>query len=192
MNYLAHIFLSGSDFQLQVGNFIGDFVKGSHLNDYPSQIRKGISLHRKIDNFTDTHEIVKETKAFIRPTFGRYSGIIVDMYFDYFLAKNFDTYSEISLNRFALRFYLNIIRHYKYLPDRVKGFIFHFIFSNRLKKYASLEGLKSSLSIMSTYNVSAIHPQNTISFLIENLEELEKRFNLFFPDLIKFVSEELK
>jgi acyl carrier protein phosphodiesterase len=148
LNYLSHIFLSKNDFQIQIGNFIGDFVKGSQLNDFPPAIKIGIILHRKIDHFTDNHTIVKETKMFLRPTFGRYSGIILDMYFDYFLAKNFKEYSSgKSLKFFAFKFYISAIANYKYLPIRVKGFIFHFIFTNRLYKYSSIDGLEQSLEM---------------------------------------------
>jgi acyl carrier protein phosphodiesterase len=177
---------------VQIGNFIGDFVKGSQFNDFPERIRKGIILHRKIDHFTDHHPVVTDTKAFIRPVFGRYSGIILDMYFDYFMAKNFNEYSMgKSLKFFAFKFYIAAVFNYKYLPTRVKGFIFHFITTNRLEKYSTLEGLKRSLEIMANHKVSAIKPNETIEFLIQNSVELEKQFKLFFPDLIEFVDKQL-
>jgi acyl carrier protein phosphodiesterase len=192
LNYLAHIFLSGNDHKLQIGNFIGDFVKGSQFDTYPAKIREGIILHRKIDSFTDSHHIVKETIAILRPTFGRYSGIIADMYFDYFLANNFLTYSpQKSLNQFAHKFYFFIILNYTQLPDRVKKFIFHFISTNRLYQYSSLEGLHRSLEIMSDYKISAINPDATIAFLIENNDKLEDKFHQFFPELIEFSKHEI-
>jgi acyl carrier protein phosphodiesterase len=191
LNYLAHIFLSGNDSRLQVGNFIGDFVKGSNGKYYPKTIRKGIALHRKIDHYTDHHKVVRETLDMMRPEFGRYSGIILDMYFDYFLATNFATYSNKSLNVFATRFYIAVVVNYRHLPLRVKRFIFHLVFSNRLKKYASLKGLQQSLEIMGTYKSKAIKPEKSIAYLIENHMELERRFHQFFPDLIKFVEIEI-
>lgn len=188
MNYLAHIFLSGKDSQLKIGNFIGDFVKGSNYNNYPIGIRNGILLHRKIDTYTDTHSVVKETVALLRPTFGRYSAIILDMYFDYFLAIHFSNYhSQKSLKIFSYRFYIATIIYYKHLPVKVKGFIFHFIITDRLSKYSKLEGLKNSLQIMANYKISALQPEETINFLIENHDKLEKQFQLFFPDLIEYV-----
>lgn len=191
MNYLAHIFLSGNDSQLQIGNFIGDFVKGSKLNAYPDRIRKGIVLHRKIDSFTDSHPVVRETVAILRPAFGRYSGIIADMYFDYFLAINFYSYaSNKSLKIFAYRFYVHTLINYRHLPDRVKGFIFHFITTNRLHRYSTMDGLKNSLIIMANYKVSAIKPQETIDFLVDNHTELENLFHQFFPDLMDYVKKE--
>ena len=188
LNYLSHIFLSKNQTGIAIGNFIGDFVKGSQFNDYPGNIRKGIILHRKIDHFTDNHPVVIELKAFIRPTFGRYSGIILDMYFDFFLASNFKKYSSVySLNLFAFKFYLAVLWNYKYLPSRVKGFIFHFIFTNRLNKYSTIEGLRNSLQIMAYHKMPALKPDNTINFLVDNKSKLEEKFQLFFPELIKFV-----
>ena len=192
LNYLAHIFLSGNDHQLEIGNFIGDFVKGSKFNAYPDGIRKGIILHRKIDSFTDSHDTIKETIVLLRPAFGRYSGIIADMYFDYFLAVNFRTYSpDKSLYLFAHRFYFFVILHYNQLPIKVKRFIFHFISTNRLYKYSSLDGLRRSLEIMAGYKIPALNPDKTITFLLENREELERKFHLFFPDLIEYVKTEI-
>ena len=192
LNYLAHIFLSGNNKEIQVGNFIADFVKGSKLNDYPIEIRKGIVLHRLIDEFTDNHLIVKETITLLRPEFGRYSGIIVDMYFDYFLAKNFNQYANNqSLSCLSLKFYFAVILYYKYLPARVKRFIFHFISTSRLTKYATVNGLKNSLEIMANHKVSALNPEQIIEFLEANLDELEQKFHLFFPELINFANLQL-
>jgi acyl carrier protein phosphodiesterase len=188
LNYLAHIFLSGNDARLQVGNFIGDFVKGSKLNNYSNRIRDGIRLHRDIDHFTDSHEVVRDTVTFLRPAFGRYSAIIVDMYFDYFLALDFHVYSpDKSLERFSYHFYASVLVRYHHLPKRVRGFIFHFVFTNRLAAYSTIEGLKESLQIMARHKVTALEPDKTIVFLLQHHDELQKRFHLFFPDVLEFV-----
>jgi len=188
LNYLAHIFLSNNIASVQVGNFIGDFVKGSQFKDYPNSIRQGIRLHREIDSFTDSHDVVRETVSFLRPTFGRYSAIVADMYFDYFLAADFHIYSpDKSLKRFSRQFYVSVLLRYHYLPKRVKGFIFHFVMTNRLTAYSTTEGLKGSLEIMARHKVSALEPDKIIAFLVENDEELKKRFHLFFPDLMDYV-----
>lgn len=192
LNYLAHIFLSGNHSEIQIGNFIGDFVKGSKYNLYPPEIRFGILFHRKIDEFTDKHPVVIQVNNLLKPTFGRYSAIISDMYFDYFLARNFKKYSTISLGVFALRFYFFALFYYKYLPNRVRGFIFHFIFTNRLKKYGSLDGLKQSLEIMAHFKVKAIQPEKTISFLMHRHDQLEAMFFDFFEELIVFCKLENK
>ena len=190
MNYLAHIFLSGNNRQLQVGNFIGDFVKGSRHKDFPKGIQEGVLLHREIDRFTDCHPVFLETVEILRPVFYRYSGLIADMYFDYFLASDFCRYNpKKSLYYFSLNFYFSAVINYFWLPERVKGFIFHFIGTNRLNKYATYEGLEASLQIMSHYKTSAINPGLSISFLKENEDVLRNKFNSFMPDIIEITEK---
>lgn len=101
MNYLAHIFLSGSNRKVQLGNFVGDAVKGSSYKNYPPDIAKGIQLHRAIDDYTDRHPAVCEVVHRLQPEFGRYSGVLLDIYFDYLLASRFESFSGVSLRRYT-------------------------------------------------------------------------------------------
>jgi len=96
MNYLAHLYLSGTDEKTMVGNFIGDYVKGSDWQKFPDDIKKGILLHRQIDTFTDAHAKFREAKILFRAEFGLYSGIVVDFLYDHYLAKNWNNYSSVS------------------------------------------------------------------------------------------------
>ena len=188
MNYLAHIFLSSSP-QEQVGNFIGDFVKGKDFEKYPTEIQKGILLHRAIDYFTDTHPIVIAAKALLRDTFGRYAGVVTDMYFDHFLAVHFSDYSSVKLRKFSYKFYWALWYNRKLLPPRVKGFLWHFISTNRLCRYATLDGLRSSLNIMSQYKAFPVNSDEVIAFLRENYQVLDENFKQFFPELIDFAKD---
>ncbi|MCE5204483.1 MAG: ACP phosphodiesterase [Porphyromonadaceae bacterium] len=186
MNYLAHIYFSDRCRQVAVGNFIGDFVKGRRYKAYPSGIRKGILLHREIDHFTDTHPVFQETVQLLRPSFGRYSGIMADMYYDYFLASDFERYSNGQrLNQFARNFYLSVLLNYWWLPERVKGFIFHFIGTNRLKKYETFDGLQQSLEIMSAHKSTAINPTLGIEFLATNEQQLRIHFDQFMTEALQ-------
>lgn len=183
MNYLGHIYFSGTNRQVAVGNFIGDFVKGRKYEEYPPCIKKGILLHRKIDHFTDTHPVFLETVDLLRPSFARYSGIMADMYYDYLLASDFERYNNgQSLVSFSRNFHVSAMLYYRWLPEKVKGFIFHFIRTNRLRKYASYEGLQESLQIMSMYKSSAIQPNLSIEFLKTNEEQLRSLFDKFMTE----------
>ena len=104
MNYLAHIFLSGDDRRVQIGNFVGDAVKGRAYENYPLGFREGILLHREIDDYTDHHPVVREVVDMLRGGFGRYSGVLTDIYFDHLLARSFQSYSGQSLRWFAFGF----------------------------------------------------------------------------------------
>lgn len=183
MNYLAHIYLSGTDKGCRIGGFIADAVKGASLDNYPGNIRRGILLHRKIDNFTDTHPLIREFSKELRNKFGRYAVILPDMYFDHLLAIRFNEYAGTSLRRFAYDFYLSLFTHYRFLPSRIRSFMWHFILTNRLYRYKSVAGLKESLDIMVTYDRIVMNVDDAVSYFITHQERTNRLFQEFFPQL---------
>lgn len=191
MNFLAHVFLSGNDKQLQVGNFIGDYVKGSAYTSYSPRISQGILLHRAIDDFTDRHPNVIEAKQFLQPLFRLYSGIFVDMFYDHFLASQWQQFSPIPLKRFSYRFYRSMVWHFRILPPRVKGFLPHLIASNRLYVYRTLGGLQGSLDIMANYTSLPQASKEAMRILKDNYMWYSDNFNDFFPQLQAFVLAKL-
>lgn len=191
MNYLAHIFLSGDNRKIQIGNFIGDAVKGKDYRAFAPEICQGILLHRRIDAFSDTHPAVKEAIGLGRVTFGRYSAVVTDIFFDHFLAINFKTYSGHSLRSFAWRFYVNLLCHYRYLPSRFQRFMWHFILTDRLSCYATPAGIRHSLAIMAKYRGLPVDPVQADEFLRTNHQELQVLFQSFFPAVRAMCAEEL-
>ena len=183
MNYLAHIFLSGKDKGMQLGNFVADAVKGNAYLNYPLAMQKGILLHRQIDSFSDAHPVVREMVDRGRICFGRYSPVVIDVLLDYFLASDFERYAHCSLRRFALAFYWNLMWHYRNLPPRFQHFMWHFILTDRLSCYATKRGIFRSLSIMVKYRGLQIDPQKTIDFLEIHEAEWRVGFKQFFPEL---------
>ncbi|MGB5646129.1 MAG: ACP phosphodiesterase, partial [Muriicola sp.] len=103
MNFLAHIFLSFGDKEISIGNFIADSIRGNKYTHLPATIQKGIILHREIDTFTDAHPIHKKSSKRLHPTQGHYSGVVIDVFYDHFLAKNWAQYSEEPLETFVVR-----------------------------------------------------------------------------------------
>ena len=111
MNFLAHLYLSQNNTDILIGNFIADHVKGSQFYNYSKEIQQGILLHREIDLFTDTHPIVKQSMQRLHKRYRHYNGVIIDIFYDYFLAKNWSKYSDIPLQIFAdtiYKFFQNI------------------------------------------------------------------------------------
>lgn len=191
MNFLAHIFLSGDDQLLMVGNFIADFVKGNRKDLYPEQIRKGIELHRKIDAFTDQHPYTLRSRDRLRSSQRKYAGVVVDILYDHFLARNFHDYSAASLRQYSLETYRILHVHEEWLPAGVLNFLPFMIEKNWLLNYASLEGLDRALTGLSR-RVSFENRMNTaIQDIKAHYSELEKDFNLFFPELRIFVKHQL-
>lgn len=192
MNYLVHIFLSGENRGVQLGNFVGDAVKGSAYKSYPPEMAKGVLFHRGIDDFTDHHLVVCEVVHTLQPLFGRYSGVLVDIYFDYLLASRFDRFSDVPLKKFARRFYFTLILNYRHLPVQFKRFVWHFILTDRLWKYATSDGIRDSLNIMVEYHYIGISVDEAIRYLETNEGELFAKFRPFFAELQAFCRERIK
>ncbi len=187
MNFLAHVYLSGDDTQLMIGNFIADFVKGRNLGDrYSAEIVQGIELHRAIDKFTDQHEVVQSSKDRLRPKYRHYSGVIVDMYYDHFLAKNWEAFHKMPLADFALRFYSVITAHESILPEDVQRMMPYMIRGNWFLNYAYKEGIHRALSGMSRRTPFDSKMDEAVTDLSKHYELFENEFNEFFPILSDF------
>lgn len=192
MNFLAHIYLSGDNEQLMVGNFMADSVKGKKYLKYPDKIKNGIILHRAIDYYTDTHEIFKKSTQRLFPIYGHYSGIIVDIFYDHFLAANWEEYSSVSLEEYTLNFYRILEDHYEILPFRVKSFLPYMVNDNWLLSYAKIEGIEKVLKGMNnrTGRKSGMH--KAVQELEEYYSQFENEFRSFFEDLQNFSREKIK
>ncbi|HCR54256.1 MAG TPA: DUF479 domain-containing protein [Cytophagales bacterium] len=193
MNFLAHVYLSGNDPQLMIGNFIGDFVKGRNLNDrYNADIVKGIELHRAIDEFTDQHEVVLNSKVRLRPKYRHYSGVIVDMYYDHFLAKNWNDFHDISLQSFASQFYALLKENESILPKEVLYMMPYMIKGNWFVNYAQKDGIHRALTGMSRRTSFDSKMDEAIEDLSKHYTLFENEFLDFFPSLKTFSNDWIK
>lgn len=189
MNYLAHLYLSGTEEKTLVGNFIGDYVKGRDWDKYPESIRKGILLHRQIDTFTDTHPKFREAKSLFRKEYGLYSGIIVDFLYDHYLAKNWSDYHDFSLRSFAKHSHAILLQNFKVLPIRVQGFLPFLIQNRRLESYATIDGIIQSLKIMSKYS-SLPEQSKFVELAIKTENEfLDQNFKDFMSEMVQYLLE---
>ena len=190
MNFLGHLYLSGDDEKRITGNFIGDFVKGNNFLKYPSKIREGILLHRQIDTFTDKHTLFREVKRLFRNEFGLYSGVVTDLVFDHFLASGWNRYSRDPLCFFAGKIHRVLLSNILYLPVRVQGFLPILIKNRRLESYASPDGIRQSLEIMSRYTSFPGKADQAIDSMQQNYSFIEDHFSQFMNELIIFVENE--
>jgi acyl carrier protein phosphodiesterase len=189
MNFLAHIFLSGSDRELMLGNFIADFVKGNKKNSYPERIRQGIELHRMIDDFTDHHPVTAMSKSRLYGTHRKYAGVVVDIFYDHFLAKNFNNFSDKPLLEYTLETYKIIQEHKHFLPEKVNLFLPYMIERNWLFNYSTIGGIARTLEGLSKRVAFANKMHLASSDLSAYYSEFEEEFNSFFPELINFAEE---
>ncbi len=192
MNYLAHIYLSGDNDFVKIGNFIADGIKGSKYKVYDIPMQKGILLHREIDTFTDSDAIVKRSKRRLDDGYNLYRGIIIDILYDHFLAKNWSTYSAIPLEDYSQEFYDLLLENVERLPARIQHMMPYMIKDDWLTSYATLEGIKKVLVGMNKRTKERGEIHLAIHDLIENYAELEKDFTQFFEKLRTFCALKLK
>jgi acyl carrier protein phosphodiesterase len=190
MNYLGHIFLSGENELLMVGNFIADYVKGKNYLNYPIEVQKGILLHRSIDQFTDNNQYWQTIREMVRPVYNRYAGVATDLFIDHFLAVHWNSYSQYPLHVYSKWTHAVFLRNYSLLPERVKGFLPYLIQHKRFLSYSGIKGIEESLYIMSLRTSLPDKTGEAINLLNEKYEEFETLSALFLTAVIDFVSNQ--
>jgi acyl carrier protein phosphodiesterase len=170
-----------------VGNFMGDFVKGKNaLGKFESEIIRGIELHRAIDEFTDSHPVVTASKNRLRPKYRHYSGVIVDVFYDHFLARNWNQYHDDLLPDFADKAYGTIQSFDSILPDDLKYMMPYMIKGNWLVNYSKTQGIHQALSGMARRTPYQSKMEEAVVDLEAHYEAFQVEFNDFFPQLNSF------
>lgn len=190
MNYLAHIYLSESSEKNMLGNFLGDFVNKSLEDEFEYSIRQGIFMHKKLDTFTDSHPDFLRSRKRISITNRRLSGVLIDIFYDHFLAKNWYDYSSTSLEEYADNFY-KILEKFSYcLPDKLIRRMPFIIEENWLLSYREISGIERTVDRIAKRFSNTSHPLvNPIDELINNYESLEIDFKYFYPNAIEYANK---
>lgn len=190
MNYLAHIYLSGNDDLLKIGNFAADSVKGKKFLKYPERMRTGIILHRAIDTFTDSHPVVRRSITRLFPKYSHYSGVIVDILYDHYLARYWSDFHEQPLREYVDDFYALLNENFDILPKRVQGFLPIMIEHNWLYNYRTIEGIGKILYQMNIRTKRRSSMDLAIHDLREHYDIFEADFREFFTDLENYVQDQ--
>lgn len=192
MNFLGHIYLSGDDDQLIIGNFIADCVKGKKYLDYPEGIQKGILLHRSIDSFTDNNTHIQQIKTVLRPTYKLYSGVVTDLFVDHYLAANWLNFSKKPLKEYSEEVYKIFQLNYEILPAKIQGFMSNLIERNRLLSYSEISGVEEALMIMAYKTSLPGKSAEAIKILKGNYDELKTLSLQFITEVSSFTKTELE
>ena len=194
MNFLAHLFLSGAPdstaySDVLLGNFIADSVPGRQLENYPPGVQAGIRLHRAIDTFTDQHPVVRRSTLRLREAgYGKYAGVISDMFLDHFLAHNFAAFSAERLADFTQRIYGLLAARQPEMPPRVQYFFPYMREHNWLLAYAETNGICRALSGLSRRASVGSGMETAVAELERNYGAYEVDFRAFFPELQAYVA----
>jgi acyl carrier protein phosphodiesterase len=185
MNFLAHLVLSGNTPEFLVGNLMGDFVKGRLEGCFPPGIEQGIVLHRQIDSFAGQNKHFRRSKQRLGQQFGHYRGVLVDLFYDHFLAAHWDDYADVPLSLFLSGAWKVLSRHREILPDRLQR-IMPLMFDEWLPSYREIRGIAAVLGRMSRFRIRrANRLAGGAEELNRHYEELYTDFREFFPELIE-------
>jgi len=192
MNFLAHIYLSNDNDYIKIGNFIADSIRGKHYDHLPADIQKGIILHRAIDTFTDLHPVFRQSTKRLHERYHHYAGVIVDIFYDHFLAKNWSKYSNEDLGDFAENFYQILRDNTPFLNEKILGMMPYLIKQNWLFNYQFMDEIARTLRQMDQRTKNNSQMQFSIEELQDFYTDFENEFTIFFEELRAYANEKLQ
>lgn len=191
MNFLAHFYLSGEDDDLALGNYLGDFLTSREKAILPVSVQKGVDLHHEIDRYTDSHPAFKESVAKLRPKFRKYAPVIVDIYYDHFLALDWEDHHEEDLAEYAKTKYQLLQSKHELLSPKAKRFFQYMLNSNILLNYRNMQDLQRVFFGMSRRASFDSGMEQAVDFLGDHHHDFKGEFVAFFPDIKRHIGEYL-
>ncbi len=182
MNFLTHLFLSDGAPGLLVGNLMGDFVKGRLDGRFPADIEQGILLHREIDSFAAQNRHFLRSKRRLDPCFGLYRGVLVDLFYDHFLAAHWEDYADVPLSFFISDAWRVVCEYKEFLPDKLQR-VMPLLFREWLPSYSNIGGIAAVLHRMSRFRLKRANR------LCEGAEALSRHYGGFYSDFQEFFPE---
>ena len=192
MNFLAHLYLADDTPASMIGNLLPDLVRGRPDPALPAEVLRGVRRHRRVDAFTDTHPVFARSRARLRDRHGLFSGILVDVFYDHFLAVNWSRWHEQPLVDFIERAHGALTGHPHLMPPSMRPITRRMAEQDWLGSYASFEGLARTLGQMSRRFEARLERPVRLAPAVDDLrrhyEGLTNDFDEFFPQLIGHVS----
>lgn len=187
MNWLAHLYLSEPSPEFRLGNLLPDLVRPSQCQGLSPEIQRGMTCHHRIDAFTDAHPTVRQSIGRLHPSCRRMGGILIDMFYDHFLAVRWAEFSLIPLESFASEVYDSFLLLAQHVPETVSVRFQQMKATNLLCSYRTLPGIEAALDRIGTRFREPIQLGPAISELENNYAALNADFSEFFPALVKHI-----
>jgi acyl carrier protein phosphodiesterase len=190
MNHLAHTLLAGHDDAMLLGGLLGDFWRGAPASDWPAGVAAGVRLHRRVDSYTDAHPVVVAAKARFDAPFRRYAGVVLDVWFDHLLARDFERLSGQSLRAFADRASQVLAADAAWWPLPFR------VYAGRLRQHDGLIAYAEREHIGFVFEriAARLSRSNPVAIALAAVEAIEaplaRDFEAFWPDLVAFAERE--
>lgn len=192
MNFLAHMFLTYGDEKLTVGNYVADFIRNRDLVLFPKKVVKGIMLHRHIDHYTDTHEEVLQSTRKLRKRHKKYAPVVIDVFYDYILSKNWETYTNVPIREFADEIYKTLNKYSHLYPVHLQDITARMIADDFLLQYGKKSGMRKTFERIGKRAKFKSNFATAFDDLEKDYDKIQDGFNAFFPDLIVEVAKAQK
>ena len=189
MNFLAHAYFANGDAERIVGQFCGDFVRGSDLSAYSPSIQRGIRMHRQIDAFTDRHPAVLGVRPLFQPPLRRLAGVITDVVYDHCLAIQWADHSNRDFKHYIEEVNTALIDHKAIVPKRMQGFIDFMIEHRVLQANEHFAGVEVTLNRLAARSKAFAPLENSGLIAGANMVALQQSFDDFFPQLCSYVDD---
>jgi acyl carrier protein phosphodiesterase len=187
MNWLAHLLLSEPTPEFRLGGILPDLVSAPLLAEMPPEFQRGIQRHRQIDAFTDSHAIFRRSVQRLNPPFRRFGGILVDVFYDHFLSRDWQSFSVTPLPEFVSEFYASFDRFRADIPPDAYARLQQMRTGNWLCSYGDVPGVAAALHRISARLRRPIDLGASISVLELDYDAFHADFAGFFPELIAHV-----
>ncbi|MEN0046091.1 MAG: ACP phosphodiesterase [Bacteroidota bacterium] len=189
MNYLAHLLLSCEDEELMLGNFLADFVKNRYRDELAPRVLEGIRLHRTIDSFTDRHPLVLQGTRRLYPQHHKYAPVLIDVFYDYLLIENWDSYHYEPFDQFTEHVYAILKARLKEIPLPFRARAYNMVQHDWLSSYTSLEGIRDTFERLKRRVSQPKYLDQSVESLKAHHTLLTQEFNGFFPEVMEVVKE---
>ncbi len=183
MNWVAHFVLSEDEEELVVGNWLGEIVRAKDYEKYSKPLQRGILMHREIDTYTDANPIIKRATQLFHQAQGKFSPVVVDLVFDYFLIQNWNKYREDSYESFKKEIYKMLMDHIELYPSKLQKTTEALLHYDWFENYRTLEGIQEVLRQMSVRTKYPNQMDTAVDVVFENEEILNQYFLDFFPEM---------
>ena len=186
VNFLAHAYLAAGSDHAIVGSLMGDFVKGPLGDRYGAELTRALVLHRRIDTYTDAHDVVRQSRRRVSTGRRRFAGILVDVFYDHFLARHWDEFSDVPLERFTAHIYAVLREHHALLPERLQHVAPHMAAADWLASYRHVDAIGLALDRIGQRLKRGNAMLRSAEELLAQYGPFEADFRIFFPDVVRF------
>ncbi|MGO1298063.1 MAG: ACP phosphodiesterase [Vibrio sp.] len=190
MNYLAHLHIAEHCDSQLLGNLLGDFVRGNVNGDYAADVAAGIRLHRWVDAYTDSHDIVREAKQYFPEALKRFAPIALDMFWDHCLSRHWHYYHDKPLRQFVkdvenwVRSQQRTVQEYTTLPESFIEVTDKMWAGGWLESYQQFDNIDFALQRIALRRERLAPLSQCVKTLASEYDQLERLFFAFYPQLL--------